>query len=57
MFSVPAFHDHHTQVDDLVDAAAGLISVLDDLRPLDTERFNAFYEIYKAIAAVPPADR
>lgn len=45
------------QVDDLVEAAAGLISVIDDLRPLDADSFNAFYTIYKAIAVVPPADR
>lgn len=45
------------QVNDLVEAAAGLISVIDDLRPLDPDTFNAFYEIFKAIAAVPPADR
>lgn len=45
------------QVSDLVEAAAGLISVLDDLRPLDASSFNAAYEIWKAIAAVPPADR
>ena len=45
------------QVDDLVEAAAGLISVIDDLRPLDADSFNAFYTIYKTIAAVPPADR
>jgi hypothetical protein len=44
-------------VNDLVEAAAGLISVLDDLRPLDAKSFNAAYEIWKAIAAVPPADR
>jgi len=47
----------YTQVNDLVEAAAGLISVIDDLRPLDVDTFNAFYEIYKAIAAVPPPDR
>jgi hypothetical protein len=44
-------------VADLVEAAAGLISVIDDLRPLDPSTFNAFYEIYRSIAAVPPADR
>jgi hypothetical protein len=44
-------------VDDLVEAAAGLISVIDDLRPLDQDSFNALYAIYKAIAAVPSADR
>lgn len=46
-----------TQVNDLVEAAAGLISVIDDLRPLDVDTFNGFYEIYKGIAAVPPPDR
>ncbi|KAF6251386.1 hypothetical protein COO60DRAFT_1645077 [Scenedesmus sp. NREL 46B-D3] len=45
------------QVSDLVEAAAGLTSVVDDLRPLDATSFNAAYEIWKAIAAVPPADR
>jgi hypothetical protein len=45
------------QVDDLVEAAAGLISVLDELRPLEPATFNPAYEIWKAIAAVPPADR
>lgn len=45
------------QVNDLVEAAAGLISVMDDLRPLDVDSYNAFYEVYKAIAAVPAADR
>lgn len=49
------YSDEH--VSDLVEAAAGLISVLDDLRPLDASSFNAAYEIWKAIAAVPPADR
>jgi hypothetical protein len=44
-------------VTDLVEAAAGLISVIDDVRPLDPDSFNAFYTIYKAIAAVPAADR
>lgn len=46
-----------TQVEELVEAAAGLISVIDDLRPLDPTTFNAGYEIWKAIAAVPAADR
>lgn len=45
------------QVNELVEAAAGLISVIDDLRPLDPTTFNAGYEIWKAIAAVPAADR
>lgn len=40
-----------------MEAAAGLISVIDDLRPLDPTTFNAGYEIWKAIAAVPPQDR
>lgn len=47
--------DEH--VTDLVEAAAGLISVVDDLRPLDPAAFNAFAEIWRAIAAVPPGDR
>lgn len=45
------------QIDDLVDAAAGLISVLPELRPLDPKAFNAGYEVWRAVAAVPPADR
>lgn len=45
------------QVTELVEAAAGLISVIDDLRPLDSTTFNAAYEIWKAIEAVPAADR
>lgn len=47
----------HTQVDDLVDAAADLISMIDELRPLDRSTFNAAYEIWHAIAAVPPSER
>jgi hypothetical protein len=46
-----------TQIDDLVDAASGLISVLPELRPLDRAAFNAGYEVWRAIAAVPPRDR
>eukprot|EP00878_Enallax_costatus_P006151 GHUV01006447.1.p1 GENE.GHUV01006447.1~~GHUV01006447.1.p1 ORF type:complete len:360 (+),score=62.56 GHUV01006447.1:75-1154(+) len=49
------YTDEH--VTELVEAAAGLISVIDDLRPLDHTTFNAAYEIWKAIAAVPAADR
>lgn len=45
------------EIDDRVDAAAGLISIIDELRPLDRSRFNAAYEIWKVIAAVPPEDR
>lgn len=40
-----------------MEAAAGLISVLPELRPLDRKTFNAGYEIWRAIAAVPPGDR
>jgi hypothetical protein len=32
-------------VDDLVDAAAGLISVLPELRPLDRATYNAGFEV------------
>ena len=45
------------QVDDLIDHAASLISVIDDVRPLDPSCFNASYEIWKALAAIPPGDR
>lgn len=45
------------QVEDLIDAAAGLISVLPELRPLDPKAFNAGYEVWRAIAAVPPGER
>jgi hypothetical protein len=44
-------------VDDLVDAAADLISVLPELRPLDRSTFNAGYEVWRAIAAVPAGER
>lgn len=44
-------------MDDLIDCAAGLISVLDDVRPLDPATYNASYEIWHAIAAIPPSDR
>lgn len=45
------------QVDDLVEAASGLISILPEVRPLDRTTFNAGYEVWRAIAAVPPGDR
>jgi hypothetical protein len=44
-------------VDDLINYTAGLISVLDDVRPLDPATYNASYEIWHAIAAIPPSDR
>lgn len=48
---------NRVKVADLVDAAAGLISVLPELRPLDPATFNAAYEVWRAIAAVPPGER
>jgi len=47
----------HAQVDDIVDAAAGFISVIDDLRPLDRSSWNPAFEIWQAIAAIPPSER
>jgi len=43
------------EVDDRVSEAAELISMLEDLRPTDSARFNAFAEMWKRIARVPPA--
>ncbi|KAI8467633.1 MAG: hypothetical protein J3K34DRAFT_523614 [Monoraphidium minutum] len=57
-FLRPEYEDlSDEKVDDLVEAAADLISVLPELRPLDRATFNAGYEVWRALAAVPPGDR
>jgi len=38
-----------------VNEAAELISMLEDLRPTEGAQFNAFAEMWKRIAHVPPA--
>ena len=40
-----------------VDSAAGLLSVLDDLRPLDRKTYSSSEEVWRAIADIPPPDR
>nr|ADI46821.1 MT0045f [Volvox carteri f. nagariensis] len=45
------------EVDDLLADAAGFISVLDDLRPLDPAAYNPFYEVWTRIARIPPEER
>ncbi len=46
-----------SQVDDLIDAAAGFISVLDELRPLDPKTYNPCYQVWRVISAIPAPDR
>lgn len=45
------------QITERVEEAAQYICILDDLRPLQREGFNAFYEIWRRIARVPPEHR
>ncbi len=44
-------------MEERVDDAAGFISVVDDLRPLDDRGFNPCYEIWSRLRRVPPAAR
>lgn len=44
------------QIDERVEDAAGMISMLDDLRPVDRS-FNAFAEVWTRIARIPPEAR
>jgi len=45
------------EADARVDAAAGLLACLDDLRPLDRKAHNASEHVWRAIAEIPPTDR
>lgn len=47
----------HVQVEERLDDAASFMAVVDELRPLDRQAFNPFYEVWKRIARVPPAAR
>jgi len=42
------------EIEDRVDEAAGMICVIDDLRPLEPGAFNPCAEIWKRVARVPP---
>jgi hypothetical protein len=53
----PHTYNNQKQVEERIDAAAGLISVLPELRPLDRRRFNPGYEVWRAFAAVPAGER
>jgi hypothetical protein len=45
------------EVEERVDSAAGLLSVLDDLRPLDRSAYSSSEQVWRAIADIPRTDR
>jgi len=48
---------HPPQVEDRVAEAAELLSMLEELRPTNAATFNAFAEVWRRIARIPPAAR
>lgn len=45
------------QISARIEEAAGFISVMDDLRPLDRSIYNASYEVWNRVEMVPPEHR